>query len=713
MSFRIGTVLAVCLVLASAVGAQEDPSGIEPAPRPAVLVADDLFIAQDRELVAKGNVEVIQGSIRLTAREIRYDRVTGALTIQGPIRLQDGDDVVILASGADLDPSLRVGLLTGARMVIDQQLQLAAASVQRVNERYDQLYKTAVTSCDVCDDGRPPLWQLRARRVIHDKEERQLYFDQAQFLIRNIPVLYVPRLRLPDPTVERATGFLLPSWRNDSRLGTGVKIPYFIALKPDRDILLTPYVSSKTRTLEFRYRQAFETGRFVVEGAVSRDDVQPDKTRGYAFGSGQFNLPNDYKLDFDFELTSDAAYLQQYDYSDKDRLESAITLSRTRRDEFISGGLIGYQSLRDGEDNSTLPSIVADAFYDRRFFPAFTGGEFRINANAHSHVRYSNVDIDGRDVARFNVDAKWLRSWFLPGGARTDATAGIAADFFNIEEDSTFDRYSSDLLPFATLALRYPMAKTESSGATQYLEPIAQVAWSGGQRPDVPNEESDRTEFDGGNLLSLSRFPAPDRRERDLVGAYGLNWSRYNPAGLETSLTLGHVIRADSDDEFTESSGLRGKSSNYLVAGQVKSLGGLELTGRTIFDSKFAFTKTEVRGAFKNDRGQLSGTYIWLIEDVDEDRLAPFSEIYFDGDYRVHRNWTTSANIRYDLEENQPSRASLGLTYFNECVTVDLSVRRRYTSNSNVDPSTSIGITVGLRGFTTPKGSETNSRTCG
>ena len=710
---RVTITLALCVSLSTAAHAQQNPPSTAEQARPAVLVADDLFISQDRELIARGSVEVFQGNIRMQAREIRYDRVTGALTIEGPIRLQEGDDVVILADAADLDANLRTGLLMGARMVIDQQLQLAAASVERVNERYDQLYKTAVTSCEVCNDGRPPLWQIRARRVIHDKEERQLYFDQAQFLIRDVPIMNIPRLRLPDPTVERATGFLIPSIRSDSQLGTGIKVPYFIALRPDRDLLLTPYVSSRTTTLEFRYRQAFLTGDFEVEGAFSRDDIRPDENRGYAVGIGRFDLQNDFKLEFDFEVTTDDAYLTEYDYLDKDRLDSAISISRARRDEFILGELITYKSLRDGEKNSTLPTIVGDALYERRFFPSATGGEIRVMANAHSHIRYSGTDVDGRDVARFNVGAEWLRGWTLPAGFRAEATAGVAADFFNVGDDTTFEDKENDFLPYTTLALRYPMAKVETGGATQFLEPIAQLAWTGGDRLDVPNEESDRVEFDGGNLLSLSRFPAPDRRERDLVGAYGVNWARFDPTGYETSLTMGHVVREEQDDDFTQSSGLRGTKSDYLLAGQIKSLSGLEITARSIFDSSFAFTKAEVRGEFRNKKSWVSGTYLWLIEDLAEDRDAPVSEIALDGAYRVDGNWTASADWRYDIEESRASTAGFGVTYNNECVSVDLSVKRRYTSTSSIEPSTSVGISIGLRGFSASSGGETHKRTCG
>ena len=91
----------------------------------------------------------------------------------------------------------------------------------------------------------------------------------------------------------------------------------------------------------------------------------------------------------------DDAYLKDYDFSNKDRLDSEIVISRARRDEYISGGIISFESLRDGESNSTLPTIVLDSLYERRFFPTQTGGELRLSANVNAR-RPSAVDKNGR-----------------------------------------------------------------------------------------------------------------------------------------------------------------------------------------------------------------------------------------------------------------------------------------------------------------------------
>ncbi|MFC6759988.1 LPS-assembly protein LptD [Sulfitobacter porphyrae] len=256
------------------------------------------------------------------------------------------------------------------------------------------------------------------------------------------------------------------------------------------------------------------------------------------------------------------------------------------------------------------------------------------------------------------------------------------------------------------------MIRRGRGGVSQLLEPIAQIGWSGGNRLAIPNDESTRVEFDEGNLLSLSRFPRPDRRERHAVAAIGVNWSRFDPTGWDAHLTIGQVLREKSDLEFTTTSGLAGTSSDFLLAGQIKTAQGLSLTGRGLFDDNFQFAKAELRGDWDFTRGRLGGSYVWLDADPAEDRTQAVSEIALDGDYRINRQWTASADWRFDVADDRAASAGLGLTYNNECVSVDLSVNRRYSTSTSVEPSTNIGFNIGLRGFAASNGTERYVRSC-
>ena len=691
-------------------------------PPPAILVADSLRMDGRKKLIAAGHVEVMYDDVRMKADRVEYDRDSDTLQITGPITLTQGDSTIILAGSGELDSKLENGILRGARMVMDRQLQLAANQINRVGGRYTQMYKVAATSCQLCDTTTPPIWQIRAQRTVHDQQERQLYFENAQLRILDVPVVWLPRMRLPDPTLDRATGFLIPSLEQTSELGLGIKIPYFIRMGDHRDLTLTPYLSPQTATLDWRYRQAFRNGHVEFKGAISDDTLLPGELRGYVFGSGLFNLRNDYKLSFGIEAVTDRAYLLDYDYSDKDRLKSEIALTRTKRDDYRRVALLSFQTLRDGEDNSTIPTIIGDAAYERRFFPAQIGGELRMNFATHAHYRYSDIatdgpdsDIwgDGRDVSRAEAAAMWLRSWTFGPGIRAQFTAGAAVDAYTIRQDASAAVDNEILItPQTALALRWPWLKISPTGAVHVIEPVLMMGWVGGDGLNIPNDESTRVEFDEGNLLTLSHFPAPDRRERGATAALGLNWSRTAHSGWSTMLTVGQVYRRDDTSDFSASSGLAGVTSDMLVAAQIRTARGLGLTARTLLGREMEVHKAEARASWLTPDSGFGLSYVWLGTDPDEDRIGTVSEWSLDGYHRLSHHWSSTANWRYDVADRRAAEASLGLRYMNECIELNLSLSRRFTSSTIVEPSTNFGFTVGLRGFSAQTQDRSYARTC-
>lgn len=718
---RVLCLLVAGLAMLGPVRAQETPG-------PAMLVAHEVRLTAASTLVATGNVEAMYQGRRLTAERIVYDRSADRLTITGPLTLTEAGDTVVVAQSAELDRDLTNGILRGARIVMQDQLQLAARQMRRTDARYNQLYKVAVTSCRICEDGRPPLWQIRAERVVHDHEKRQLHFENAQLRVLDTPILYLPRLRLPDPTVERATGFLTPSLINSSLLGTGLRVPYFIRLGDHRDLTLVPFWATETRRLGLRYRQAFRRGEIEINAAVADDDFNQRGSRGYLFAEGRFDLPRDFTLRFNLEMTSDDTFLLDHGFSAKDRLTSELSVERARRDEYIYGALAHYRSLRDGESNATLPSIVGDAEYERRFFPARLGGELRFSAAVHSHYRRSDrvTDgpdfdrfADGRDVTRLTTGLHWRRNWLLPAGVLAEFRTGVTIDHFEIRQiGMPAQAQATEITPTAAARLRWPLIRAGRGGVAHVIEPVAQLAWSGGANPDIPQDESTAIEFDEGNLFNVSRFSAPDRRERGYAAAYGLSYTRIDPEGWQGRLAVGQVLRddrllePDGTPTFTRSSGLRDRRSDLLIAAQIRNANGLTVTARSLFDGVWDTTKAEARASWFNDRTDIGATYIWLSNDPRESRPSTVSEWAIDGSYRFARHWTTRAEWRYDAVTERNIRAGAGLTYSNECVDITLSVSRRFTSSTILEPETNIGFTVGLRGFSAATQDQSFTRTC-
>lgn len=683
-------------------------SGLASAQDRATLVADNLEIAGDSVLIAQGAVEVFFQGRRLTATRIVYDQKGGTLTIEGPIRLTDeSGDTVILASEADLSSDMTEGLLTSARVVLDQQLQIAAAEARRVGGRYLQLDNAVASSCRVCAGSDTPLWEIRARRVTHDQTERQIYFDHAQLRFGGVPVFYIPRLRLPDPTLKRASGFLLPSLSSSTQLGTGLQLPYFLTFGPSRDLTITPFATSdEVRGLTLRYRQAYVNGDISVTGALSQDDLTTlGGLRGYIFADGKFALPQDYTLTFRSEMVSDDSYLSDYDITDADRLTSFVDVTRVTRDELVYGTLRGIDTLRSADVGSSIPSVVADALWLRRF--GLMGGTGNLSFASHGHLRSSTSILDdnsdgipdGRDVARGSIAGDWRRDWVLPGGVLGAVMGSARLDIYDVGQDPVFEGRSSRLWTAIGTELRWPLVKSDGKGGRQVLEPVVQIIASPKTSQSVPNEDSTLVEFDEASLFSLDRYPGADAVEGGLHANIGVNWTRYDADGWSLGATVGRVLRAEDTDGFSDASGLGGEASDWLAAMHVQTASGLYAAGRVIADDSLSVARGEMQLQYETKRATLGSGYIWSIADVTEARADDISELVMSAGYNLTDSWRAEAAGRYDFVADRASRADLGLTFRNECVLLDLSLSRRFTTSTTVQPGTKVGLTLELIGF--------------
>lgn len=689
------------------------PGAAQQSTAPATLIADNIRFDGSSTVTAIGTVEVFYEGMRLRAESITYDGTSDNLRVQGPLTLVDETgDVVFVADFAQLSADLQNGVLQSARLVLDRQLQIAATEITHSEGRYTQLYQAVASSCEVCFDNPTPLWEIRARQIVHDAEEQQLYFENAQFRVLGIPVFFLPRMRLPDPTLERATGFLAPSINADDVTGTQLRVPYFIELGDHADITVTPWIGLGSQTVELRYRQAFRRGELEVDGAISWDDLTDNATRAYLFADASFEMPRDFTLDLQVQAVSDRGYLTTYGFDNPTILESYARLSRVARDEYVEASATLYQSLRDGVDNETLPTRVAHAEITRRITPPVVGGILTAELEGTGFYRYSDIDgDDGRDVFRVTGALDWRRSETF-GGLLATLEGALHGGIYNTQEDSSFDTTVYRLTPYTAVTLRYPLQAVTGSGVSHVIEPVAQLVWSDTIGEAAPNEDSFIVEFDEANLFSLDRLPGSDRRETGTRANLGLTYNRVAPSGWSVGVGGGVVLRAEDEGQFTEGSGLDGVQSDLLLAAHVSYSDQFQIVSRSLFDTTLDFTSSEFALAWSGARTDVISTYTFLDADAGEQRDDPLAELAFEGEYTFDSGWDAGLDFRYDFIDNEATRTGLTLGFGNECLDMEFSVARRYTSSSSVEPSTSFGLTVSLAGFGAGREGRSVARSC-
>jgi LPS-assembly protein len=363
--------------------------------------------------------------------------------------------------------------------------------------------------------------------------------------------------------------------------------------------------------------------------------------------------------------------------------------------------------LRDGDNNAVLPTGAMDATWDRRLdLGRFGAAALRLQTHGHNRQSDSALDADGdgladgRDVLRGSIRGDWRKDWVFGPGIVIGALGQANLDLYGVQQDTVFGGNRARSSSAFGLDLRWPFQRTNlTDGATEVIEPVAQLVWSHRDPSLVGNEDSRLVEFDEGNLFAPSRFSGVDVVETGFRANLGLAYSRQAVDGTMLHLTFGRVFSGQPTTGFSDASGLSTLRSDWLLSMDVTTRNGISLLSRYLVGDQGRLTKGQLRLKVVRSRFDLAAGYAFVIADATEGRSADLSELGMDTNFKLTPNWALSLDGRYDLTAQDPTRAKLGLRFANECIAVDLSLSRRFTTSTSVTPTTTFGLSVELLGF--------------
>ena len=688
--------LASLLVLAALPAAAQDFNRDE-VQGPVALVADKIeFDNEARTVTAIGNVEVYQGERTLTAAKIVYNDATGRITAEGDIVLRDPTGATVFADVADLDSELRDGLVTGARSVLAENIKLAAVEARRVDGRYNTLSKVVYSPCIVCADDPTPLWRIRARRVIHDEQERIIHYENATFDVFGVPIAWLPYFRHPDPSVERASGFLAPTFRSSSTYGYGVQLPYYQVIDDQSDFTFTPFFTTNDGLiLEGEYRRAFEDGEMRLGGSITHNDYSQDgRLQGNLDTEGKFRWRDGFTWGWDINYATDDGYLRRFDFSNDDRLSSELFVERYTSNGFVDAAGIYFQSLRENEPTGKIPRALP--VFDTRFdLPqAVLGGELGLFFSGHALLRD-----EGRDASRVTIGADWEREVILPVGLALTGFAQLRGDLFTAADDATIqDDATARLTGHVGAEARFPLIWEGSEEDFHVLEPIVQViaAPYGGNGQNIPFEDSLVTEFDETNVIDRNHFSGLDNVEEGPRINLALRYQGAIGDNIRLDGTVGRVYRFRHPSGFSAGSGLADTESDFVTFWQATYDPYVQVSHRMRFSDDATITRNEFFGALRLDPVSFRASYTFFESDPSVGANTDREEVNAEAEVRIDDNWSTSAFLQRDLQQGEFVRIGGALSFQNECCAVDLFLRRRFTDSTGAPASTSGGVRIRL-----------------
>ena len=681
---------------------------------PVALVADSIEFDENTQTVtAIGSVEVYQGTRVLTASAITYNSQSGEIAAQGPIVLRDPSGSTIIADMATVDAELRNGLVSGARAIIgNNQGTLAAREGQRIEGRYFAMSRVVYSSCDVCRDSSTPTWQIRARRVVHDEVERMVYYEGAIFDFFGVPIAYLPFFSHPDPTVERKSGVLVPSFLQSTIYGFAVKAPYFINLGPSRDATITPFLTTKDGPIILgEYRQVFESGAVFFEGsgaAVSTGANDATQARGHLFGRGSFDvsesigrflgLGDDTIAGFSLQLTSDDTYLDRYDLSNFDRLESDVFVNKFGSDGFFRADSTYFRSLRENEVDSSEMAAIPYLEGRQTISLGERYGDLGLSAGGVFLTRP-----DGRDTGRFSLGMDWKANTVLPYGFKAVGSAEIKVDAYSISGDSILSNNTAHrIFPQVGLELRYPLIAS-FFGTYHLIEPGIQIISSASSSSkDIPNEDSTIVQYDATNIFSKTRFPGYDRVETGTRINFGLNQTSVINEKMTLNTRIGQVYHLNSNSDAAGAFSFDRRFSDIVASFDLALDESLLISNSVRLSNDFRATEAVLSIAYESDVLRLRTNYAFFDQEQASGFERDLEELSGDVSVAITRNWTVGASWRQDLARAEVVDLGASVAYQNECTALQLGVMQDYPNRSGADREVTVSLRVQLLGRSDP-----------
>lgn len=700
--------------LAQAAPAQAQPDDGKDFSKQVLIDADQLSLDQRTGTIsAIGNVEISQGERILLADKVTFRESDGRVTAEGNVALLEPTGEVIYSQYIELTDSMRNGLVKQLRLLLSDNSRLTAEGGERIEGNRTELEQAKFSSCNLCpvEPEKAPLWQIRAESIVHDQEAKTIVYRNAWFDLFGIPIAYTPYFRHADPTAKRKSGFLTPSVSTNEVLGITVQTPYYFTIGDNADLVVKPTITSKEGVqLAADYRHITRTGELAFDASATRVEKRDDlnnelgekEWRGHVRGDGRFRINDEYKWGFNIFRATDDTYLRRYKVEDSqyNSLNSRVYVEGIDDRSFIGANAHAFQDLRLGNDPGADPLVLPRLEYSWVGSQDRLGGHFSFDSSVLSLYRN-----EGADTRRASVSGSWIYPFYSPIGDVYTFTAQMRGDVYWVNEGSLGSNPQSAkesdvvgrVLPLVALDWRYPFIN-HTKNMDFIVEPIAGVVLTprGGNKDNIPNEDSISVEFDDTNLFSLNRFPGLDRYEEGPRLNYGLRLAAHGFGGF-SDLMVGQVLRIGDDDSFAVGTGLREQKSDYVARATISPIPYFYVMDRIRFDQESLQPRRhEVVAALGPPAFQVSVSYANLDKSLFSDELRDREAIGGSANVKLTRNFSVSGSHLRDLQGGGSLRHFGGLRFTNECVDALLFMERDFFIDRDIEPSTTFGVRLRL-----------------
>ncbi|MDC0910604.1 LPS assembly protein LptD [Candidatus Pseudothioglobus singularis] len=343
------------------------------------IEADESEILNEKYLLS-GNVEVNSESLFLSANDVEVSSTDNSIIATGDVKFQDemylitsdylsaakeNDNLIATATNANYqDYSVGLGGANGFTEVIKK----TPSSVLLTNSTY--------SLCPIEEND----WLIEADQIELKLDKNRGVADNALIKFYGVPIFYTPKYSWV--LSGRGSGFLTPDYSTYNEPGQNddaysLRIPYYLNLAPDRDLLVAlTYMSSRRFIYEGTFRQLIapkisadhEDSTYSIEVKYLPEDKITGLKRWLFNFSEELDLSDKIHLSAQYHRASDAKYFEEiartntdvktlksslkYSYKDQDNNLSLAVL--TEDEQLVNAGTPSYTKALEGSISKTL-----------------------------------------------------------------------------------------------------------------------------------------------------------------------------------------------------------------------------------------------------------------------------------------------------------------------------------------------------------------------
>lgn len=343
------------------------------------LEADSVdFDLMEHEVYLRGNVKIAFPPYSIDAEEIVYKIDENVLVAKGNTIFQYQDKIISKSEEVEVNIDDRsffasqiISLLQGRYMTRTSRII--------ANQDLFTFQSNSLTTC-YCEEGQDPEWELIAARGSYDVKKSKLTLQDVGLNILGFPVIpqKIKGISIYNLDRKNSFGFVDPQIYYDKTISLAVKLPFYIPVRDNFDITVTP-------TLSMGGIMTFLQGR-VYKVGVSQHQMEIGipiggnlaekkklfKSRKFLRFIGSIKPRDKVDIGYQWTFADDMKFLRSYSLQKKLVLRNQIYLRSHNKNSLLDLRILQIKDQNPwwGEGGSyTIPFMPIVKFQKRQNYP--------------------------------------------------------------------------------------------------------------------------------------------------------------------------------------------------------------------------------------------------------------------------------------------------------------------------------------------------------